>query len=127
MDDQADVDAGGLARAPAGLAQQPRLVFGRERFGFADVNLRRFQSQGGFDHRIEDVHAGHDRQPHGAPSRSAAAMTADSRRCFLVGRARILSGIVGNVHPDDPDSHRHDVAIARGAQRGDEVREHAAA
>ena len=67
IDDEANVHAGRLARALPGLAQQPRLVVGGERFRFAGVNLGRLQPQRGFDHRVEDVHAGHDHQPHGAP------------------------------------------------------------
>ncbi len=124
IDDEADVDAGRLARALPGVAQQPRLVVGRERFRFADVNLRRLQAQRGFDHRVEDVHAGHDHQPHGAPFALRGRDHGRQQAPLLVGRARILRGIVGNVHADEPHGHRHDVAIARRAQRADEVREH---
>ena len=124
IDDQADVDAGRLARALPGVAEQPRLVVGRERFRFADVNLRRLQPQRGFDHRVEDVHAGHDHQPDGAPFALCRRHDGREQPPLLVGRARILRGIVGDVHADHPDRHRHDVAIACGAQRADEMREH---
>ena len=67
MDDQADVDGRRLARALPGFAEQPRLVVGRQRFGFADVNLGRLEAQGGLDDRVEDVDARHDHQPDRAP------------------------------------------------------------
>ena len=112
-----------MRRALPGVAQQPRLVVGRERFRFADVNLRRLEAQRGFDHRVEDVHAGHDHQAHGAPFTLGRGDHRRQQAPLLVGRARILRGIVGDVHADEPHGHRHDVAIA-GAQRADEVRQH---
>ena len=125
MDDQADVDGGRLARALPGFAEQPRLVVSRQRFRFADVNLGRLEAQGGLDDRVEDVHAGHDHQPHAralrvrrprSPPKAGAAL----RR----SRAGPASGSSGHIHPDEPDRHRDDVAIARVAKRAYEVREH---
>ena len=43
---------------------------------------------------------------------------------FVFGRARILRGIVRDVHADHPNRHRDDVAIACGADGADEMREH---
>ena len=124
MDDQPDVDARRLRGALPGVAEQPRLVVGRQRFRFADVNLRRLEAQRRFDHRVEDVDARHDHQPDGAPFSFGGGDHRRQQLPLLVGRARIACGIVGHVHADEPHRHRHDVAIAGGAQRADEVREH---
>ena len=64
VDDEADVDAARVRRALPRVAEQPRLLVGRQRLRFADVNLRRAEPQRRLDDGVEDVDAGHDQQAH---------------------------------------------------------------
>ena len=124
IDDEANVHARRFARALPGFAEEPRLVVGGERFRFAGVDFGRLQPQRRFDDRVEDVHAGHDHQPDGAPFAFCRRHDGGEQLPFVFGRARILRGIVGDVHADHANRHRDDVAIARGADGADEMREH---
>ena len=74
VDDEPDVERLGLGCALPRLAEEPGLLVGRQRLGFADVDLRRPQPQHGRDDGVEDV---------GRRARSAGA-----RRARVARRAR---------------------------------------
>ena len=126
MHDEADVEVGRVRRAFPRVAEQPRLIVGRQRFRFADVNLRRSEPQRGFDDRVEDVDARAQSAaaPAGPPARPARppprAAGARRRSC-----AAAADGSSGDVDADQPDGHGDDVAVAGGAQRGGQVRQRA--
>ena len=113
MDDEAQIAGGfGFDGALPRLAEQPRLIVGRQGLRFADVNLRRVEPQRGLDHRIEHVHARDNQQPDRAALALGQRDDGRQQRALVVGRARIDGRIVGHVDADHAHGHRDDVAIA---------------
>ena len=90
IDDEPDVEGFGLVGALPGLAEQARLIGGRQRRRFADVHVGRAEANDRADDGVDDV-AGRARSA-GAPAgrrarrarrhpRAAAARTASASRC----------------------------------------------
>ena len=124
VDDQPDVCGGGLRGALPGFAEQARLFSGRQRLGFADVNLRRGQPHGCLNHRVEDVDARHDHQSHGAAFTLGRGDHRRQEAALIFGGARPDGRVVRHVDADEPDGHRDNVPIAGGTKGRDEVRHH---
>ena len=113
MDDEPDVERVRLVGALPRLAEQARLVVGRQRRRLADVDVGRAQPQDRGDDGVEDVAGRHDEQAHRTtdaarpaprPRRAAAARPASApRRCNVRRR---------DVDAEQPDRHDDDVAIA---------------
>ena len=123
VDDEPNVGDRGLDRALPRVAEEPRLIVGRQRLGFADVNLRRPEPQRGVDDRLEHVDGGDDHQTYGAMLALGDGNHRREQPPLVVGRARIDRRIVGHVDADEPHGHRDHVAIARLAQRSRQVRQ----
>ncbi len=102
--------------------QQSRLFLSGQGFRFADVDLRRLESQGGLGHGVEDVDAGCDQQ---ANRTSVALGQRDDGRqqaLLVVGRPRVDRRIIRDIDADDANGHHDHVAIARRVQCGLEMR-----
>ena len=122
VDDEPQIALLRLRGALPRLAEQPRLIVGRQGLRFADVNLRRVEPQRGLDHRVEHVHARDNQQPDRAAFALGQRDDGRQQRALVIGRARIDGRIIGHVHADHADGHRDNVAIAAGAKRRQEVR-----
>ena len=92
MDDEPDVEAARLRRPLPRVAEQPRLVVGRQGFRLADVNLRPTRAARAVSTTASNTFTpGTISSRTGRPSRSASATTAESsRRSSSVG-ARVAA------------------------------------
>ena len=123
VDDEPNVERLGLGGFLPGVAEQPRLLVGRERGRFADVHIRRSQAQDRRDDGIEDIVRGHDEEAHRAivplgQGRDLREHTSLGRR-----RGRVAEAVGADVDAEQPDGHDHDISIARCLERGGNMRE----
>ena len=104
----------GLVGAFPRLAEQPRLVVGRQRRRLADVDVGRAQAKDRADDGVDDVARRHDEQAHAVGRwRSASATTSESsRRSYLVGARRLAGVLFVDVDVEQPRRHHDDVAVA---------------
>ena len=111
IDDEPNVERLGLVGALPGLAQQTRLVLGRERGRLADVHVGRAKTDDGADDRVDDVVGGDDEEAH----RTADALGErdDVReQPPLVRRRRALAGrLLATSTSSSLAVIDHDVAI----------------
>ena len=106
-----------------GFAEQARLIGGRERGRFADVDVGGAKTDDGGDDRVDDVSGRNDQQPD--RTTDALGERDDIReQPPLVRRGRASAGgFLADVHVDQPRGHDDDVAIAGRLKRGRHVRE----
>ena len=124
IDDETDGERLGFLRRLPRLTHQPRLIGGRQRGGFADVDLRRLQPNHGRHDRFRRRRAtARSSAAPVFPTCSASATTlVNKRRSDGVGAVARGAVFVG-IHADDAHRHDHDIAIAGGFEGDGDVRQ----
>ena len=123
IDDESNIEGFRLVGVLPGLAQQSRLILGRQRRRFAHVDVRRSKANDGADDCVHDVAGGDDQQAHGTAD--AFGQGDDVRQQSPFVRRRRGLRRLSSLTSTSMQSCRHDddVPIAWRLQCGDDVGE----